>query len=283
MTKQEARQLINALEQVFDIVRLVDATLSTQFLFREDGELEQQPYQCYAVWNRCSRCENCSSSRALAQKRRVAKLEFIGDDIYSIVSKYVEVEGRPFVLEIVSKVTDEVLLSAKDNHKLVEMVARYNRSLYVDALTGVYNRLYLEDQVMHRYAHMGTLAMIDVDNFKGINDTYGHQVGDMALKSIAAAILSCVRNTDILLRYGGDEFMLAFHQMPREAFADKLEQIRKKVEGLSLEECPEARLSVSIGGAYGTDGVTQAITQADRVLYEAKRDKNRVNVCYCDE
>ena len=86
----------------------------------------------------------------------------------------------------------------------------FKEELYRDSLTGAYNRRYYEEVVRKTIGPAG-VALLDVDNFKICNDTYGHYAGDMALKTAANAIQSCIRESDLLIRYGGDEFLLARH------------------------------------------------------------------------
>ena len=120
------------------------------------------------------------------------------------------------------------------------------------------------------------LIRIDADNFKSINDSFGHHAGDLALQAIAAAILSCIREEDVVIRYGGDEFVLVFQQIPSNIFSERLEEIRKKVCQIVLSEYPEIHLSVSIGGVYGEGKVDDQIIAADKLLYQAKDRKNSV-------
>ena len=93
--------------------------------------------------------------------------------------------------------------------------------------------------------------MIDVNNFKSVNDSYGHDAGDTVLQSIARTLLSCVRKTDTVIRYGGDEFLILFYRIPAEVFENKLEGIRHSIAVLAMDDHPGIHVSVSIGGAYG--------------------------------
>lgn len=98
---------------------------------------------------------------------------------------------------------------ANAREALVAKVRGYNEELYLDALTGAYNRRYYEDRIRKVKSHAG-VAMIDLDDFKLYNDTLGHKVGDLVLRTVAEVIRSCIRKTDILIRYGGDEFILTW-------------------------------------------------------------------------
>ena len=79
-----------------------------------------------------------------------------------------------------------------------------------------------------------------------------------------------------MIRYGGDEFLILFQNIPRDIFAARLETIRQAIRGIVLEECPELRLSASIGGIYREDEETDLIRRADELLYRAKKGKNAV-------
>ena len=99
------------------------------------------------------------------------------------------------------------------------------------------------------------------------------------LRMVVDTILSCVRGTDAVVRYGGDEFVVVFWNIPREVFAMRLEVIRSAVERLRLPDHPDARISVSIGGVYCMDeGSEDALLEADRLLYVAKHEKNSVQI-----
>lgn len=275
MMKQEAEQLTRQLRLVFDVVRLVDVSSNTQYVFDERGELTAQPYQCYAVWNKQGRCENCISAKAYARRTRLTKFEFVDHDVYYVISMYLEVDNVPYMLEMVNKLNDDSLFGAYGKNEFVEAITGYNQKLYIDPLTGAYNRRYYEEQLSSLSGLQG-VAMADVDHFKQINDKWGHPVGDRALRVVVETILSCVRSTDAVVRYGGDEFMILFRDIPREVFGRRLETVREKVEKIVLEECPELKLSVSIGGAYRTDREEDLVRLADNQLYQAKERRNAV-------
>lgn len=148
------------------------------------------------------------------------------------------------------------------------------RQVYIDSATHVYNRRYFDDRLRDLDGEF-TLAMLDLDHFKHINDTYGHLAGDAALSRAAQAIRSAIRTGDELVRYGGDEFLLLFHDMPRNALKKKLESIRAAVESLEFPEYPGLRITVSIGGAHAVGPLADTVQKADQALYHAKAAKNR--------
>ena len=276
MTKNEVRALMHQLEFVFDRVRLVDASVETQFFLNDQGELEAEPYRCYQEREDGLRCGNCLSELTLQRKGRLARFEFSQDDVCHLMSKYVEVDGRPYVLEMMCRITDGVLFDAKGKNEFAEAITNYNRKLYVDPLTGAYNRQYYEEQ-LRELRGSDAVAMLDLDDFKSINDTRGHSVGDAALQAVIGAVIQCVRGTDEVIRYGGDEFLLVFRNIPRKAFAARLEQIRQTVENLTVADHPDLHLTVSIGGVYRQGPVKERVREADSLLYQAKNVKN----CIC--
>ena len=170
-------------------------------------------------------------------------------------------------------------MQAEAEEKLQETTESYRAKLYHDVLTGTYNRRYYED-IASRIVGPAGIALIDVDDFKICNDTYGHYAGDMALETAANAIRSCIRESDLLIRYGGDEFLLVLPGIPGDILQTKLEQIRTAAQMTSVPGYSHFRLSLSIGGTMQaiTDPMENAVRRADRLMYQAKCRKNAVTV-----
>jgi len=156
---------------------------------------------------------------------------------------------------------------------------QFRNELYRDPLTGTYNRRYYEEVVRKAIGPEG-VALLDVDDFKICNDTYGHHAGDLALETVAKAIRSCIRETDLLIRYGGDEFLLVLSGIPADYLKTKLEQIRDAVQKAVVPGYPHFRLSLSIGGAMQTlaDPMENVVRRADLLMYQAKNHKDAVAV-----
>lgn len=271
----EIRQTISKLTQVFDVVRLVDITDNE--IVRsgcKPGNEEMinacRGDKCYAIWGKTQRCKNCVSSKAFEKRGQVSKLEFADDSIFQIISKYFEISEKPYVLEMIYKDNDGVLLGAYGKTDFMDNIVNYNRQLYHDALTGAYNRRYYEEQAKSM-RYIDAVAMLDANNFKGINDHYGHAAGDCLLKAVCESIKECIRSSDILIRLGGDEFVLLMANIPEIVFYQKISEIKQKISEIKLPDYPDIKCAAAIGGVYGIQPIENALTEADRLMY---LDKN---------
>ena len=271
----EIRQTISKLTQVFDVVRLVDITDNE--IVRsgcKPGNEEMinacRGDKCYAIWGKTQRCKNCVSSKAFEKRGQVSKLEFADDSIFQIISKYVEISEKPYVLEMIYKDNDGVLLGAYGKTDFMDNIVNYNRQLYHDALTGAYNRRYYEEQAKSM-RYIDAVAMLNANNFKGINDHYGHAAGDCLLKAVCESIKECIRSSDILIRLGGDEFVLLMANIPEIVFYQKISEIKQKISEIKLPDYPDIKCAAAIGGVYGIQPIENALTEADRLMY---LDKN---------
>ena len=103
-----------------------------------------------------------------------------------------EIEGEPYVVEMLNVLGDAADSEANAREALVAKVRGYNEELYLDALTGAYNRRYYEDRIRKVKSHAG-VAMIDLDDFKLYNDTCGHNAGDMVLNTVVGIVRKCIR------------------------------------------------------------------------------------------
>lgn len=157
-----------------------------------------------------------------------------------------------------------------------------------DALTGLYNRRYLEEFL---YKHIEqakrdkqefAILMLDLDHFKKINDTYGHEAGDQVLKEVGEVFVNDIRTGDLACRFGGEEFLLFLHHINLENAEKTAENLRHKISHLNIRYGAEqiGPITISIGVAlYPIDGQTidELVNAADKALYEAKnKGRNRI-------
>ena len=275
MTKHEWEIMLKELQKVFSIVRLLnEEELRTG---RIQGSTDMtEGCECYALWNKRTRCDNCISRVAFAEKDKKTKLEFIDGDIFQVVSRYIEIEGIPYVVELVNKLDGDILINEDGRDEMLKKLIRYDRELYMDALTGAYNRRYYEDQLKQTEMVAG-VAMIDLDDFKLHNDTYGHNAGDLVLETVVNVIRNSIRKTDMLVRFGGDEFLLVMPDILEASFQKKLQQIQNEIHVAEVPGYSQLQVSVSIGGVLSTHGtIEDAIHKADQCMYQAKTSKNMV-------
>jgi diguanylate cyclase (GGDEF)-like protein len=180
------------------------------------------------------------------------------------------------------------------------MDERYQRSMYEsktrDPLTKAYNRGYFSEAIEREVAFAArhgaplSLVMFDLDHFKRVNDTFGHQAGDYVLKSVARTVQDIVRQEDVFARYGGEEFALILRNTPPEKALILSERIRRSVEKLEIvHNGRRIPCTVSLGiaftpGAASTPTSQQLIEQADERLYRAKDNgRNRTEVALFDD
>ena len=252
LTRQQAEQEMACLRRIYASVRLLDPKM-----------LAEGP--CCPPWKNVHPYTSCVGREAMAGKCQCSKLETLDRSLCQVTARYVEVDGKPYVMEMI------LPLDASARSSL-----RSNELVYRDALTGAYNRRFYEEELKHKYLNAG-VAMIDLDDFKLCNDTYGHSAGDAALRLITSIIHRCIRSTDMLVRYGGDELLLILPDISAEAFVRKLKDINKRLFAAHLPEFEKMHVSASIGGVMAAGiPISDALPIADKRMYLAKRRKNTV-------
>ncbi len=166
----------------------------------------------------------------------------------------------------------------KENEKLRNENRRLKKHCRIDPLTGINNRLFMEEYLTEelnrsdRYNSSFSLIIIDIDHFKSINDTYGHQAGDTVIRKIASILKNNIRKCDQAFRYGGEEFLIALPETDLAGAEKTADKIRKIVER-ELFDGVDRTVTVSMGiSEKGDDNdVATLINVADKALYEAKR------------
>ena len=156
----------------------------------------------------------------------------------------------------------------------------------IDPLTGAYNRRYFHSVTKDLIAlsrREGTnlsLAMIDIDDFKKVNDTYGHDIGDEVIKTIINIINNNIRKSDLLIRFGGEEFIILLPNTDVEQTFTVLEKIREKIQQCNLVENVSFTVSVGISKfIYSEDNIEKTVKRADEKLYLAKNSgKNKIEI-----
>lgn len=270
MTMQEALAMKQQLEQVFSIVRLLDReTLET-------GRGVEEPCQCYSKWGKTKQCYNCISRKAFEQKCQKTKIEIVDSKVYQVIAIYLEIDEEPYVMEMINSLESDDIIDSEDRENLLAELSGYADALYKDVLTGVFNRRYYEEKVKNLESSAG-VAMVDLDDFKLYNDTYGHDAGDKALKTVVDVIRRHVRKNDKVVRFGGDEFLLLIPDINIDNFTKKLREIQEEVHAARVSGYSQLKLSVSIGGVLSfNETLGEAVLKADKFMYQAKTRKNMV-------
>ena len=282
ITRQQAEEEAKMLEKVFDVVRFLEGDFFEQMQDDPRIGVKIGMCQCYDFWKKNKPCENCTSMKAYAEKKQKTKLEFLDADVFLVISRYLEIDDEACVMELVKHLENDTLIDTDGRDKLVGKLKGYQDKLYIDPVTGVYNRRYFEDEIRNMQNSAG-VAMIDLDDFKLYNDIYGHDMGDQVLCIVADVIKNCIRKTDKLIRYGGDEFLLILSDMVRGTLRGKLLQIQEAIENATIPNCPRLKLTASIGGVISEDGkIDEAIAKADQLMYKAKDHKAQV-ITECDK
>ncbi len=275
MSMEQTQALTETLRGLYTDVRLLDA--DTILRIREGGQPSPKDDFCFA----CRHMQNfgrvCAAKQALATKQSQCRIEFYGSSLAHITSRYYEIDGKPYVLELVQSSPCQATLDTDTGEQVLRELSGYNTKLYRDALTGAYNRRYYEE-VARLTSGPACVALLDLDDFKVCNDTYGHSVGDLALKTAARAIRACMRDPDTLIRYGGDEFLLILPGVSGDYLPVILEKIRTEVSAAAIPGYAHIHLSVSIGSVTReTDETMESTVQrADKLMYRAKEHKHSV-------
>ena len=278
MTGKAAFYLIRALKFMVYNVRLVDPSDSSVVEINSSGRLFKSSQVCYSIWKQDQRCANCTSIKCLTFQKEFSKIVFLGNEALHVISQYVKVDGTPLVLEMLTRITDDTLLGGDGKRLPSGSISDMHSKLYLDPITRVYNRRYYNTKAQGP-EKICALAILNVDHFKDINNTYGRTVGDNVLMCVAKAISKELRTPDALVRYYGDEFVMMFASIAPNIFKAKLKNICGGIRSLSIDGIAEGQnISASIGGAIGPDIPAELLKKADEMLRKAKKNRGTVEI-----
>lgn len=214
---------------------------------------------------------------------KVMSLEAGADDYLPKPYNEVELNAVIYAALRTKSLQDEL---RQRNKQMEELLAKVELLAITDSLTGLFNRRHFETilrkelKEAKRYHHDVSCLMIDVDHFKRINDSYGHEAGDQVLKEIAQSLRQSMREVDTVARWGGEEFIVVMPRADKDKALEPASRIVRAISQKKFELIPGESVTVSIGIACGTGGNEEAedlIKAADSALYEAKRQgRNRI-------
>ncbi|GEM_PF-2459362 len=205
--------------------------------------------------------------------------DFIGEGLFYFLLL------KEILFSLLSLVVVMLVLYGMMHKEFSHISAKAKKYAFTDGLTGLYNRHYLND-FLEKFSSLRkedcsfAVIFIDIDNFKAVNDTHGHKVGDCVLKNIAAKLEASTRTKDILCRFGGEEFIIIYSGISKEDVLMKSKMMRIEIQNMQFA-CKQTNITVSMGLSFGNvgDDIHQVIEEADKALYIAKKSgKNRVEV-----
>lgn len=225
----------------------------------------------------------CNHIRARYNKDEVSIIGVSGADNPALSAKFIKNGANDFLRKPFCP--EEFYCRVLQNIEYLESIETIRRQANTDYLTKLYNRRYFFENAgpkvkkLHQTGHNATLAMLDIDYFKSVNDNYGHDAGDQVLKATAALIQQHFEQDFLPARLGGEEFSIFFADLPLEQAEQKLEQFRKDYEQQQVAVNGQTiTCTVSIGVAcYQESNIDDLVNKADELLYEAKESgRNKV-------
>lgn len=279
-TLQEANEIVKNLKEVFPIVRI----LKEQDVHGNTA-LDSNSHYCFNIWGEKIPCENCISAKTLKDHQDRTKIEYAFDKPFQVYSIYINIDGTNNVIEILKEI-DQLSIDPDDVRLLSTQLLHLNDEIYRDTLTGTYNRAYYDDKKHKINTQCSGIAFLDIDDFKNINDIYGHHFGDEVLKEVASIELNNVRREDIVIRIGGDEFLYVAPNITKQAFHAKMETIRQQIATFVFHEHNKLRVTVSIGLDIidkASMTLEDATMKVDQLMLAAKKNKNFVMSSWMDQ
>jgi two-component system, cell cycle response regulator len=236
----------------------------------------------------------CSQIRSLERTRHVPILVVADPDSGPRLARGLEIGVNDYLIRPVDK--NELLARARTQIKKKRYAERLRDNVQMsieaaitDALTGLHNRRYMETHLnglVEQAASRGkpiAVLVLDIDFFKAINDTHGHDAGDDVLREFALRIRKSIRNIDLACRYGGEEFVIVMPETDMAVATTVAERLRRRIVSEPFPVAKgtkslEVTLSIGIGALNGAgDNAAAMLKRADQALYRAKRDgRNRV-------
>nr|WP_244270888.1 sensor domain-containing diguanylate cyclase [Thioalkalivibrio sp. ALJ1] len=207
-----------------------------------------------------------------------------GEERWVRVRRYPITDADGQVTRVAGTAVDITELKATQQ-ALERNQAELERQAFYDRLTGVANRRYFESlldrevQRAERYGQVFSLVMFDLDHFKDVNDTYGHAIGDAVLQDVTRVAGERLRSSDVLGRWGGEEFMVLLPGDGAETGARVAEAIRARVAGHAFPRVGEVTVSLGVAEFYAEEPRSELLRRLDEAMYRAKREgRNRVAV-----
>lgn len=288
IAEKEIEKLSKVIEQIDDIVTITDTTGVITYV-----------NQAFSRFTGYSKEDAIGRTPRLYKSDKHSKLDMqklwetiLEGNVYRGVIINKKKSGELFYEEkTITPLTNEYgttiayVSTGKDITDRVEMEIKLERLASTDYLTGLYNRFKFEELFekesnrSHRYEVPLSLIMFDIDYFKKINDTYGHDIGDLALKELTKLVASHIRQSDVFARWGGEEFMLLTPEIDKDAAFMLAEKLRKAISKFAFTEVGHINCSFGVVELQQEDTFNTLSQRVDKALYQAKEGgRNRTEI-----
>lgn len=277
------------INKIFHSIRIVD--VKDNFLCKYDnGVIIKTNIKCFCDKDKKQLCKNCITKIAHKKQKQIVKLQYYQELVGIVLAVPIAYQGEQYVLELEKDITDNMVLNDKhhpDNTNIYDIVNELNNISVMDPFTNLYNKKYITERMIEEINEIKEtkesyiVALIDIDNFKWVNDTHGHISGDNVIQDLVHFIHKYTDDHGCwAARYGGDEFLLVFRRQSLERvkrYIDRIEQSfeRKQYHGVT----GDYQVSISTG-IYefhpDNDDYYSILENADVNMYENKRMKEKL-------
>lgn len=214
-----------------------------------------------------------------------AKRILINEEWVLFETKKILLQTKKIPLQYKKNNKQGILGISRDVTELYEIHEKLKEQAYHDELTNIFNRKAFNERLKEkfdlyqRYNSIFCIAMYDIDNFKNINDTYGHDMGDKVLKEMTEEVKLQIRKTDLIFRVGGEEFIIIFPKTLIDEAFEVVEKIRKKVSQMNILENEKITVSIGLSQVNEDDDVDSIYERIDKLMYQSKKSgKNQTSI-----
>lgn len=228
---EEMQLCMHEFRKFFQVVRLVNPSEMREIYFDADGRVREEDRNCYEVWRRNGRCENCITAKACTQNESFIKFEFIDSEIFFVISQAVNVEGKRFVLELVrdasSSVSESMLGNLFTNEEFIARMQKTNQSLYRDEATGLRNRRYYEECV--RGLNVVAVAVLEAASQQGDMKLCSNETAEQSMCRFAQTVQQNIPANAELIRFSDNQLLLMMDYVTYDTVYDLLAGLREKL------------------------------------------------------